>query len=360
MILKNYQKYLIKVFISNFALVALVFFSLSFVLNIFEEIKYFENINVNIFFPLLLTLLNTPSILLELLPFIFLISSMFFFIFLYDRDELEILVNNGINYLKVVIILSLLSFIIGLITILFYYTFSAKLKSHYLIMKNKFSTGNEYLAIVNDSGLWIKEEVNGNINIINAQKFKQNTLENITITQVNKEFKTTNTVISTDADISKKLWKLNNVKMYVQDGTNKTINSYNYKSFFNGEMIANLFSNLNSLNLFELHQLSENYAQIGYSTTDVKVHLNKIYSLPIYILLMTIIGALMMIRLKFLTSKFFTLIIGVFISVVVYYLNYFSSLFGLNEMIPLELSVWLPIILLLLICSIGIVRINEL
>ena len=119
---------------------------------------------------------------------------MFFFIFLYDRDELEILVNNGINYLKVVIILSLLSFIIGLITILFYYTFSAKLKSHYLIMKNKFSTGNEYLAIVNDSGLWIKEEVNGNINIINAQKFKQNTLENITITQVNKEFKTSSII----------------------------------------------------------------------------------------------------------------------------------------------------------------------
>ena len=227
-------------------------------------------------------------------------------------------------------------------------------------MKNKFSTGNEYLAIVNDSGLWIKEEINGNINIINAQKFQENMLENITITQVNKGFKTTNTLISSNANISKKLWKLNNVKIYDQNGSSKTVKSYVYRSFFNGEIISNLFSNLNSLNLYELHKLSDNYSQIGYSTTDVKIHLNKIYSLPFYILLMTIIGALMMIRLKFAKSKFFTLMLGVFISVVVYYINYFSSLFGLNEMLPLELSVWLPHILLLLICSLGIVKINEL
>ena len=53
-----------------------------------------------------------------------------------------------------------------------------------------------------------------------------------------------------------------------------------YNSSFNGEIISNLYSNLNSLNIFQLMKLKDNYKSIGYSATDVKLHLNKIYSMP--------------------------------------------------------------------------------
>ena len=93
---------------------------------------------------------------------------------------------------------------------------------------------------------------------------------------------------------------------------------------------------------------------------NVMVHLNKLYSLPIFFLLMTVLGFLIMIKFKFIKTKFFTVIIGVIISVTVYYLNYFSSLFGSNETLPIGLSIWLPHLILLLICSLVMVRINEL
>ena len=38
--------------------------------------------------------------------------------------------------------------------------FFIELKNHYLNLKNKFSSENEYLAVVNQNGLWIKEEIN--------------------------------------------------------------------------------------------------------------------------------------------------------------------------------------------------------
>ena len=79
--IKKYQKYLINVYIKTFIIVMIIFFGLSFVLNLFEELKLIEKYNVGTFYPLILTALNTPSIILELLPFITLISSMFFFIF---------------------------------------------------------------------------------------------------------------------------------------------------------------------------------------------------------------------------------------------------------------------------------------
>jgi len=212
---------------------------------------------------------------------------------------------------------------------------------------------------VNDSGLWIKEEINETINIIHAKQFKENLIEKITITQTNSNFKMPNTIVAEKADISKKLWELINVKIINYNGESKKLSDFKYESSFNGELISNLFSNLNSLNLYQLYELSENYSKIGYSTTNVKVHINKLYSLPIFFLLMTVLGFLIMIKFKFIKTKFFTIIMGVIVSVIVYYLNYFSSIFGANETLPIGLSIWLPHLILLLICSIVIVRINE-
>ena len=360
MIIKKYQKYLIKTYFYNFVIVSLVFLSLGFILNFFEELKFFNDYETTAFYPVILALLNTPSVLFELFPFIFLITTKFFYIYLNDRNEIEILKNNGISYSKILTILSISSFIMGVIILLSYYTFSSNLKYHYYNLKNSFTEQNEYLAVVNESGLWIKEEIDETINIIHAKQFKENIIEKITITQTNSKFKMPNTIIAEKADISKKLWDLINVKIINYKGEKKNLSNLQYKSSFNGEIVANLFSNLNSLNLYQLYELSENYSNIGYSTTNVMVHLNKLYSLPIFFLLMTVLGFLIMIKFKFIKTKFFTVIIGVIISVTVYYLNYFSSLFGSNETLPIGLSIWLPHLILLLTCSLFMVRINEL
>ena len=185
-------------------------------------------------------------------------------------------------------------------------------------------------------------------------------LQDITITQLNEDYKPIKTIFSNNADIQNKKWKLNDVKIFSEEGEKDIIyDQYAYLSSFNGEIISNLYSNLNSLNIFELLELKDNYKSIGYSTTEVKLHLNKIYSLPIYLTLTTIIGSLLMFRLNYIKSKFFLVMIGVLISVVFYYINYFSVLFGKNETFPVEISVWLPQLLILLICSLGLLRINE-
>ena len=78
MILKKYQIYIASVFIKYILLISLIFLCLAFLLNFLEELKYFENYKVGIKYPILLTVLNSPSILFELFPFIFLISVKFF------------------------------------------------------------------------------------------------------------------------------------------------------------------------------------------------------------------------------------------------------------------------------------------
>ena len=57
-------------------------------LNIFEEITFFKNIDTNPILPYFLTLLNAPITLFEIFPFIFLISSQFFFYNIYKNEEI--------------------------------------------------------------------------------------------------------------------------------------------------------------------------------------------------------------------------------------------------------------------------------
>tara|TARA_B100000427_G_scaffold309888_1_gene299256 strand:- start:1039 stop:2118 length:1080 start_codon:yes stop_codon:yes gene_type:complete len=357
--IKKYHQYITKVFLNNLLIISLVFIVISFIISVFEEIKFFEDKEVEFYYPIILTLLNVPSVLYEIFPFIFLIAAKFFYINLVDKNELEILKNNGIDNLKILSILSIISFFVGLIIIVFYYTFASNLKNQYLIFKNQFSGENQYLAIVNENGLWVKENVDNNINIINANSFEGDFLEDISITQVDDKYKTIKTIIASKADISNKTWILKNGKIFSSYSADENFDKHYYKSTIDNLIISKLFSNLGSLNIYELHKLSNSYNLIGYSTTEIEIHLHKIYSLPFYLWIMTIVGSILMIKLKFIKTKFFTVIIGVLISVIVYYLNYFSSLFGSNDTIPIALSVWLPIIILFLSSAIGVIKINE-
>ena len=81
--------------------------------------------------------------------------------------------------------------------------------------------------------------------------------------------------------------------------------------------------------------------------------------MPMFYILMTILGFIIINKLKRIKSKFSIISIGIFISVIIYYLNYFSSLLGNNGVLPIYLSVWIPLLIMFLICNIGLLRINE-
>ncbi len=359
MIIKKYQSYLLTLFTKSFILVSVVFFCIVIIINIFEEIKFSEKYNTEIYYTIYLSLLNTPSIMFELFPFIFLISVKYFYLNLAEKNELGILNSNGISNLKIIYLISILSISLGILILLFYYSISSELKSKYLDIKSSFSNSNEYLAVVNDNGLWIKEEIDENLYIIHAEKFDNDKLKSITITKADKYFNNESTIRAKLANINSKNWQLSEVSILENNGNKKNYKSYVYNSSFNGEIISNLFSNLNSLNIYELHKLSSSYLKIGYSNLDIKIHLNKIYSMPFFYLLMTVLGFLIINKLKVIKSKFFTIMFGIFISVLVYYLNYFSSLLGNKGVLPIHLSVWVPLLILFLICNIGILKVNE-
>ena len=359
MIFKTYQIYLSKVFTSTLLKTLTVFLSLAFILNIFEEINFFKDLEVSITLPIFLTFLNIPSIIFDIFPFIFLITAQFAFIKLMDQNEIIVLKNFGLDNLKIIKILSMLSFLIGLAIITIYYNFSSSLKYSYLNLKNSYAKDNKYLAVITENGIWIKDQVRENINIINANNFKNKILYDVDIIQFDENFNFKNNIISKEIIIDDKTWIIKEALVSNSKGQLKTIKNFKLETNLNYNDVSSLYSNLSSLNIFELNNLRKKYENINYSSTEVNSAIQKLVSFPFYLTVMTILATTIMINIKHNKSKIFHLIFGILISVIIYYLSFFFEELGKNEQIPIGISIWVPLIIIMLISTISLIRINE-
>jgi len=276
-----------------------------------------------------------------------------------DQNEIIVLKNFGLDNLKIIKILSILSFFIGLIIITIYYNFSSSLKYSYLNLKNAYAKDNKYLAVITENGIWIKDQFGENINIINANKINNKILYGVDILQFDQNFNFKNNIISQEIVIDEKTWLIKDAYVSNSKGQLNHIKNYKLETNLNYNDVNSLFSNLSSLNIFELNDLRKKYENINYSSTDVNSAIQKLISFPFYLTVMTILAASIMINIKHNKSKIFHLIFGILISVIIYYLSFFFEELGKNEQIPIGISIWVPMIIIMLISTICLIRINE-
>ena len=240
-------KHIYNIFLTRFLFITLIFSSLIFIMNILEEIKFFSDDNqVGIGFPVFLTILNLPSILFEIFPFIILIATQFFFIKFQYNDELLIFKNNGINNLKLISYIGILVFFLGIIIISIFHVISSNMKNNYLEFKNKYTKDNKYLAVVNENGLWIKDKLDNNYMIIHSGKIEKNILKNLVISVYDDEFRNQNNIIANEANITKKTWQISNAIIIDNFGKVEEFDNFNFKTNFDYIKINSLFSNLES------------------------------------------------------------------------------------------------------------------
>ena len=358
---KTYEKYIIKNFTNKIVLLSLVFFSLIIILSILEEISFFKNKDVNFLVPYLITFLGAPITLFEIFPFIFLISTQFLFYDLFKKDELNLLKTNGLSNLKIIKILFLSSFLIGLFAVFIFYNAASKLKFFYTDIKNDYTKDNKYLAVVTDSGLWLKDELEESILIVKANYIQnnENFLIDVIINQFDKNFNLLQTIQSKKVNISDELWIINEPKITKKNISTNDLENLNFQTSFNTEKINNLFSNISTLNLLELFNLKRDYEKLGYSSNEIQIHLLNLFTTPFFYGILTILSAIIMINLNRNKSLFFHIIFGVLISVIIYYINFIFNSLGNNGKIPIYLSIFFPLIIISLITIIGLVNIND-
>ncbi len=357
--LKTYEKFIIKNFVNKFIIISLIFLSLVIILSILEEISFFKKIEANFIYPYFLTLLGAPITLFEIFPFVFLIATQFLFYDLFKKDELNLLKVNGLSNLKIIKILFITSFLIGIFSVTIFYNISSKLKFFYTDIKNQFSADNKYLAVVNDSGLWLKDEINNSTLIVKANYIEGNFLVDVVISEFSSDFNLTKTIQSKKIDIKNKNWIIKDPIITSKNISMDEKSEIIFQTNFDTNKINSLFSNISTLNLFELFDLRKDYEKLGYSSTEIVIHLLRLSSTPLFFGILTVLSSVIMFNFRKDKSLFFHILLGILMSVVIYYISFLFNSLGNNGKVPIIWSIFLPILFISIFAIMGLIRVNE-
>ncbi len=356
--MKTYIKFLTYTFIKSFFYVFLIIISLIFIISLMSELEFFRETKIDTNLILLLSLLNSPATIMEIFPIIFFVATQLFFITLFNNNELEIFKYSGLKNSKIITILSMVSIVTSILIAFLFYNFASNLKSFYLELKSQYTSDNKYLAVITKNGLWIKDKIDNKILLINSNKINQTYLIKNFITEFNDNYEVIRNIQSDKIEISNEEWLIYDAKIFKK-------NDYSFEKIlklqtnFNYKKIQSLYSNLSSLNISGLFELRNNYKNLNYSVTDVDLQIYKLILLPLYLLLMTIFSATTMFRIKKIDSSTFKITLGIFFSVIIYYINNFFYTLGSTEKLPILLSVSLPMLILTFISGLSLKSINE-
>ncbi len=354
--------YLLINFLKTFLLVLLVFYCFGVILNLFEEIEFFKNINVSFFTPLMLTSIYIPSMIIKILPFIIFISSMWFMIKIRNNKDLLTLKVFGYSNLKIFFILAFTSFVLGWVILFFANPITSSMAKYYENTKSNYSRDIDHLVTFNRNGLWIKENLDNGERIISAQKPLGDNLIKVTIFNFDNEFNLLEKILAEEANIGNNNWLLKNVIIFKPSDNifkKEVKDSYEINSIYNYEKINSLFKNFDTMSFLDLVMDYQNLNDNGYNKDFLNQSLHTLLSLPFFLLLMTAVASILTLNTLKKSDNLKFIVVGLILSVLIFYFKDLSLALGQTDRIPLILAVWSPVIALSLFTFVGVLQINE-
>lgn len=359
--------YLSKEFLSSLLIVFLVFLSLALLINFVEEMSFFKEKKINnlIVMVSFLSLCKTLNTLIELSIFIFLFSGILFFVKIQKNSEVNTILLSGISKHIPILTPAIISVVAGIIIVTSISPISAYTLNIYEQNKRLYSS-NDNLIVINNNGLWFMETLENGLNIIKADTVSNNDftkLKNITIYNLDLNFRFIKRIDSKVANISNKNWTLENAKiLFSNDNSNNTKkNIFNipFNSSINIDELKNYFSNANTVSFWDINKNINTLKLRGYSGDELKIKYHKYLSLPIYLFGMILLSTIFTIGINKEYNTIIYLFFGLIAGFIMYFLNDLSIALGLSRKLPLIISVWAPIMIIIILSTINLISINE-
>ena len=355
------NKYLAIEFIKIIFNASFIFFCLGCLMNLFEEINFFKDLDVSFRLPLMLTFLYVPSLLTNFFPFVVLISCVWFFLKIKKSDELTAINISGVSNVSIILIPCTLAIILGILFVTLVGPLTSALVKKYEFIKGSYEADQDYLAAITENGIWIKEKNLNRNNLIRATHLLDNNLIEVSIYEFDGDNNFIRRMEASSADISTTEWVLENVTMIdVKDNALSTyVKKITYNSIYDLKKIKSLYSNLDTISFWNIKKEIKILEERGYSTTEMEVKLHKSFAFPFYLLSMVLLSSVFTLATNYKESGWRYVFIAIALSILIFFFNDFSAALGKTEKLPLEVSVWMPITIIFILSLIGLIHANQ-
>jgi len=355
------NKYIAKEFLKTIINMVLVFFSMSFIMNLFEEMNFFKDYDVSQSIPIMLSALVVPNLIYNMFPFIIFLSGIWFFLKIKKTDEIIAMKVSGMSNFSIIIIPGVLSLVLGIFLVTSVNPITSTLVKKYEMIKGTFEKDQEYLAAITENGIWIKERNLERNNIIRSKNLENNNLIDVTIYQFDSNNDFLQRIEAESADISSFKWILKNAIVISEDGKIVSNNNENqlFVSIYDIKKIKSLYSNLDTISFWSLENEIKLLEERGYSTREIETRLQRSLAFPFFLLSMVLLSGFSTLGISPRESNWNHLFIAIIACVLIYFFNDFSAALGKTERLPVQVAVWMPITIIFIFSSIGVINVNQ-
>ena len=354
------NSYIIREFLLSTFNVTLIISAAGLIMNLREEVTYFTDYDVGIMLPIALSLMIIPSILINIFPFIIFLSAMWTLIKLKNSGEILSLKTFGLSSTKFVYLLGIASFFVGIIILTAFNPITSIMVKYYEDIKGSYDIDKSHLASITSNGVWLKENIGSKTNIIKSKKIDGDLLFDVSIYSFEDDVLVERIEAKT-ADILNTPWIIKNgLKISIaEQNVKNSFENLIFESTFTKAKFNSIYSNLDTISFFKIMTNFKQLSQKGYNERLLNEKRHYYLSLPFFLVLMVCLAGIFILSSNDKKQNIYYIILSIITCVIIFYFKNFSMALGTTERIPMELSVWSPILILTLFCSVGIIQINE-
>ena len=114
-----------------------------------------------------------------------------------------------------------------------------------------------------------------------------------------------------------------------------------------------------SMSFLDLMLNYQDLQKKGYNKDYLDQNLNSMLSLPFFLFMMTALASILTMNTLKQSNNFTFIVVGLIACVAVYYFKDLSLALGKTDRVSLSLAAWIPVAVIGLFSSIGILQINE-
>lgn len=342
--------YLARRFLQAFGLIAGVFLTLMMLIDLIEQLRKFEGVDVSFGQLVYLVILNTPAALSEILPLLMILSAVILFVGLARTSELVVVRATGRSGIRALAAPVAVATLMGLLTVSTLNPVVAVTSNRYQQLADTFRGGGPAALSISGEGLWLRQGGENGQAVVHATGAgpRAQTLYDVTIVSYAPDGGPIQRIQARRARLQDGEWVLRNAKVWplTQELNPETAASEHIEmrlsSSLTTERIRESLERPPGLSVWEIPKTIRELASAGFSTKRYEVWYQTELARPLFLVAMVLVGAAFTMRHARFGGTGMAVLASVLLGFVLYFVRNFAQILGENGQIPVALAAWTP------------------
>lgn len=333
-----------------FLMVGGVFLTLMVLIDLIEQVRKFEGVDVGFNQLLLLVLLNIPGAISEILPLMMILAAVLLFVGLARSSELVVTRASGRSAVRSLAAPVAVSFGIGLLAVSTLNPIVAATTNRYQQLADTYRTGGPAALSLSGEGLWLRQGGEDGQAVIHARGYipESAALLDVTILSYAPDGGPVRRIEAASARLGDEGWILRLAKVWpLVAGLNAETNAKTHDELIlsttlTQERIRDSLGSATGISIYDMPAAIRQLADAGFATLRHEVWYHSELARPLFLVAMVLVGAAFTMRHTRLGGTGIAVLAAVLLGFGLYFIRNFAQILGENGQLPVALAAWAP------------------